>query len=127
MKSDLSKWILTFIFFVVLACIIFRGVFPEHMVFSASDLNIGRLAEKKYALPELLTGCFSANQVMGSSGYEFSLFNILLLIFPLTFLQLYLSTNSCNWILAMVFKNLGEMLDSINNRAIISFGLIQYY
>ena len=85
MKSDLSKWSLTFIFFVVLACIIFRGVFPEHMVFSASDLNIGRLAEKKYALPELLTGCFSANQVMGSSGYEFSLFNILLLIFPLTF------------------------------------------
>lgn len=85
MKSDLSKWSLTFIFFVVLACIIFRGVFPEHMVFSASDLNIGRLAEKKYALPELLTGCFSANQVMGSSGYEFSLFNILLAIFPLTF------------------------------------------
>ena len=85
MKSDFSKWSFTFIFFVVLACLVFRCVFPEHMIFSASDLNIGRLAEKKYALPELLTGYFSANQVMGSSGYQFSLFNILLLIFPLTF------------------------------------------
>ncbi len=85
MKSDLSKWSYTFIFFVILACTIFRCVFPEHMIFSASDLNIGRLAEKKYALPELLTGYFSANQVMGSSGYQFSLFNILLLIFPLNF------------------------------------------
>lgn len=84
MKSDLFKWVFTFLFFGVIACITFRCVFPEHMVFYASDLNIGRLAEKKYALPELLTGYFGANQVMGSSGYEFSLFNILLLVFPLT-------------------------------------------
>ena len=46
MKSDLSKWSLTFIFFVVLACYNFSMRVSEHMVFSASDLNIGRLAEK---------------------------------------------------------------------------------
>ena len=73
------------LFFVLLAWITFRCVWQEGLVFNASDLSIGRLAFKKQALPELLTGQFSANQLMGSSGYSLTLFHLLLALFPLTF------------------------------------------
>ena len=83
MKSDRIKFLLSVLFFVVLALITFRCTFGENMVFSASDLNIGRLAFKKNYLPESLTGYFTANQVMGSSGSHFILFNILMALLPL--------------------------------------------
>ncbi|QBG47503.1 hypothetical protein EGM51_08910 [Verrucomicrobia bacterium S94] len=84
MKKDRTKYLFCLLFFIVLAAITFRCVFAPDHVFSASDLNIGRLAAKKTMLPELLTGQFTANQVLGSSGYGFTLFNILLAIMPLT-------------------------------------------
>jgi len=85
MKKDRVGFLLCLLFFAALAAITFRCVFGADMVFSASDLNIGRLAFKKNNLPDLLTGYYTANQVMGSSGYGFTLFNVLLAALPLTF------------------------------------------
>lgn len=84
MKNDKVKFLLCLLFFAVLAAITFRCCWGEDMVFSASDLNIGRLAAKKNMLPELLTGQFTANQVMGGSAYGFTLFHVLLSVMPLT-------------------------------------------
>ncbi len=84
MKNDRIKFLLCTLFFVALAAITFRCVWPADMVFSASDLNIGRLAFKKNFLPEMLTGYFTANQVMGSSGSNLTLFNVILAVLPLT-------------------------------------------
>ena len=83
MKNDKVKFLLCGLFFIALAAITFRCAWGADMVFSASDLNIGRLAFKKTNLPELLTGYFSGNQVMGSSGSGFTLFNVLLTTMPL--------------------------------------------
>ena len=85
MKKEKINYLLCLLFFTVLAMITFRCVFGDNQVFSASDLNIGRLAFKKNNLPELLTGYFGANQVLGSSGSGFTLFNVLLAIMPLIF------------------------------------------
>ncbi|MDF7798962.1 hypothetical protein P4C99_05780 [Pontiellaceae bacterium B1224] len=83
MKSDKVKFLLCLLFFVVLAAITFRCCWGSNMVFSASDLNIGRLAAKKNMLPELFTGQFTANQVLGGSGYGFTLFHVMLASMPL--------------------------------------------
>ena len=85
MKNDKLNYLLCLLFFVVLAAITFRCAWGADHVFSASDLNIGRLAFKKSNLPASLTGYFTANQVMGSSGYGFTLFNVLLAALPLVF------------------------------------------
>lgn len=84
MKNDKIRFLFCALFFIVLAMITFRCVFGENMVFSASDLNIGRLAFKKNYLPESLTGYYTANQVMGVSGSQFILFTVLLALMPLT-------------------------------------------
>jgi hypothetical protein len=68
MKSDRVKFLLSVLFFVVLAVITFRCTLGENMVFSASDLNIGRLASMKRGLPSGLLGSFGADPVMGASG-----------------------------------------------------------
>ncbi len=83
MKNNKIRFLLCVLFFAVLAAITFRCVWPADHVFAASDLNIGRLAFKKHHLPELLTGFFSANQVMGGSSYGFTLFHVLMTILPL--------------------------------------------
>ena len=85
MRSKSRAILGVMLFFVLLAVITFRCVWPEGLVFNASDLSIGRLAFKKQALPELLIGQFSANQLMGSSSYSLTLFHLLLALFPLTF------------------------------------------
>lgn len=85
MKNDKIKYLLCLLFFILLAIVTFRCVLPADYVFSASDLNIGRLAFKKNHLPELITGYFTANQVMGSSGYGLMLFNVLMALLPLEF------------------------------------------
>lgn len=84
MKSDKIKFLLSLLFFVILAAITFRCCWGADMVFSASDLNIGRLAAKKNMLPELLTGQFTANQVFGGNAYGFTLFHVLLAVMPLS-------------------------------------------
>ncbi|MEN8141965.1 MAG: YfhO family protein [Thermodesulfobacteriota bacterium] len=83
MKNDKIKFLLCVLFFTVLAAITFRCAWPAGHVFSASDLNIGRLAFKKHYLPELLTGYFTGNQVLGGSGYGFTLFHSLMALMPL--------------------------------------------
>ena len=85
MKNEKIKFILCALFFTVLAVITFRCVFSADHVFSASDLNVGRLAYRKGNLPASLTGSFGANQIMGSSAYGFTLFNLLLALLPLEF------------------------------------------
>jgi len=84
MKNDKLNFLLCGLFFVVLAAITFRCVFGADMVFSASDMNIGRLALKKNSLPEMLTGYFTGNQVLGNSDHVVSLFHVLLSVVPLT-------------------------------------------
>ena len=84
MKNDKVRFGLCVLFFVALAAITFRCVFGENLVFSASDLNIGVLANKKNVLPDALTGTFRATAVMGSTGYGLTFFNALLSILPLT-------------------------------------------
>jgi hypothetical protein len=83
MKNGKIKFLFCVLFFVALAAITFRCAWPEEMVFSASDLNIGRLAFKKYYLPEMLSGYYSANQVLGGGASSFKVFNILLACIPL--------------------------------------------
>jgi hypothetical protein len=85
MKSEKIKFLLCIVFFAVLAAVTFRCTWPADHIFSASDMNIGRLAFKKHFLPESLTGYFTANQVMGASGAQLILFNVLLALFPLEF------------------------------------------
>ncbi len=83
MKSDKVKFLLCGLFFIVLAAITFRCVWGADMVFSASDLNIGRLAQMKNNLPESVFGYFSSKPVLGSSGFGFRLFTLLLAVTPL--------------------------------------------
>jgi hypothetical protein len=83
-KNDRNKFILCAIFFIVLAAITFRCVWGADLLFSASDMSIGRLAAKKNVLPESFAGVFSPTAVMGSNGFGFSLFNILLTLLPVT-------------------------------------------
>jgi hypothetical protein len=83
MKSDKVKFIFCLLFFAVLAILTFRCTWPADHVFSASDLNIGRLAFKKHYLPDSLVGYFSANQVVGVGGSSFTFFNIILSVLPL--------------------------------------------
>lgn len=108
MKNDKVGFLLCALFFIGLALLTFRCTWPVDHVFSASDLNIGRLAFKKHYLPESLTGFFTANQVMGSSGSHFILFNVLLALMPLeffanTFYGLILVMGSCSlvWFLRL--------------------------
>jgi len=84
MKNNKIKFLLCGLFFIVLAAITFRCVWGADLVFSASDMNIGRLAFKKGNLPESFTGAFFASPVMGNNGFGFTLFNILLTLMPLT-------------------------------------------
>ncbi|VGO21032.1 glycosyltransferase family protein [Pontiella sulfatireligans] len=86
MKSDKTKFLLCVLFFVVLAAITFRCTWGADMVFSASDLNIGRLASMKNGLPSGLLGGFSAGPVLGGSGVPSPrFFNLLLSFMPLEF------------------------------------------
>ena len=82
MKNDKTNYLLCLLFFAVLAAITFRCCWGPDMVFSASDLNIGRLAYVKQYLPESFTGFFTANQLLGNSGANFSLFKAMLLLMP---------------------------------------------
>lgn len=84
MKKTSINYFLCLLFFAVLAAVTFRCAWPADHVFAASDLNIGRLAAKNNNLPEMLTGFFTGNQVMGNSGYGFTLFHVLLSALPLT-------------------------------------------
>ncbi len=84
MKSDKVKFLLCTLFFIVLAAITFRCAWPADHVFSASDMNIGRLALKKHSLPAQLTGVFGSSPVLGGSMYRYMLFNVLTALFPLT-------------------------------------------
>ncbi|MBN2683925.1 MAG: YfhO family protein [Pontiellaceae bacterium] len=83
MKNDKIKFLLSALFFMVLAVITFRCALPADHVFSASDMNIGLLASKKNSLPSALAGTFRVGPVMGSTGYGISLFNVLLSYIPL--------------------------------------------
>ena len=85
MKKEKIYYLFCLLFFVLFASITFRCAWGSDMVFSASDLNIGRLAFKKYNLPEMLTGYFSANQVLGGAGSGMTLFHFLLALMPLEF------------------------------------------
>ena len=68
MKNDKIKFLFCLLFFVVLAAITFRCTWPADHVFSASDLNIGRLGSMKNGIPGGLAGGFSAGPVLGVSG-----------------------------------------------------------
>ena len=83
MKSDKAKFLLCILFFVLLAAITFRCTWGADMVFSASDMNIGRLALKKFTLPEQLTGFYVGRPVLGETGYRYMLFNVLVGLMPL--------------------------------------------
>ncbi|MBN2704084.1 MAG: hypothetical protein JXR23_07725 [Pontiellaceae bacterium] len=85
MKNDKVIFLLSTLFFIVLAVITFRCVLPSDHVFSASDMNIGLLASKKNALPEMLSGTYWIGPVMGSTAYAITLFNVLLSCCPLLF------------------------------------------
>lgn len=82
MKSDKFKFLMCGLFFVVLAAISFRCVWPANQVFSASDLNIGRLAAIKNNLPAYFLGSYNGNQLLGGSGCGVSFFYVLLSLFP---------------------------------------------
>lgn len=82
MKNDKLKYLLCTLFFAVLAAITFRCCWGENMVFSASDINIGRLGYIKNYLPASLTGFFSGNQLLGVSAANFTLFKVMLSLFP---------------------------------------------
>ena len=81
--NDKWSWLTILMFFLILASITFRCTWPSDTAFSASDLNFGRLAAMKNALPESLIGNFGSNQIIGSSGHNLSLFKILLFLIPL--------------------------------------------
>ena len=81
--NDKWSWLTILMFFLILASITFRCIWPADTAFSASDLNFGRLAAMKNALPESLIGNFGSNQIIGSSGHNLSLFKILLFLTPL--------------------------------------------
>jgi hypothetical protein len=83
MKSNKSIFILCVLFFVVFAAVTFRCTWPADHVFSGSDLNIGRLAQMKRNLPASFSGAFTANQLLGNSGYRVSLLKVLLFAMPL--------------------------------------------
>jgi len=52
MKSDKVKFLLCLLFFAVLVATTFRCARPADHVFSASDMNLVRLAYIKSTLPE---------------------------------------------------------------------------
>ncbi|NLX24817.1 MAG: hypothetical protein GXY61_02495 [Lentisphaerae bacterium] len=85
MNNDKLKFWLCLLFFSILAAVAFRCTWEQGYVFSASDLNIGRLAFIKRHLPESFIGYFTGNQLFGSTGAGFSLFNVLLAVQPLMF------------------------------------------
>jgi hypothetical protein len=83
-KRNWINYFLTLLFFVVLAAISFRCVFEPNHVFSASDLNIGRLAAIERGLPNSFSGSYSAGPVMGGSAIaSMRVFNLLLWLMPL--------------------------------------------
>ena len=82
-QKDKLKFFLTLLFFFIIALITFRCTLPSNAIFSASDLNFGRLAALKYELPHSLIGIFGSNQLIGGSGQSISFFKILLMILPL--------------------------------------------
>lgn len=85
MKNDKFKFLLCVLFFVILAAITFRCTWPADQVLSASDGNIGRLAEAKRSLPNSFIGYYTGNQLFGDSGSSINLFRILMAVMPLTF------------------------------------------
>ena len=84
MKSDTKKFWLCVLFFVVLAVITFRCTWPVDHVFSASDMNFGRLAQSKNISPEVLTGYFTSGPVLGSSRSAFKLLTLMFSVMPVT-------------------------------------------
>lgn len=85
MKNDKSNVLLCILFFIALAAITFRCAWPADQVFSASDLNIGRLAHIKQLLPDLFIGYYRSTELLGFTAHGVSLFNVLLAVFPLIF------------------------------------------
>lgn len=83
MKNDKVKYLLSLLFFIILAAITFRCAFGADMVFSASDVNIGGLAVRKSRVPDLFFGFISNGPVLGTSGYSLSFFNVLVALLPL--------------------------------------------
>lgn len=84
MKNNNIKYLLCLLFFIVLAVITFRCVWPADHIFSASDINAGGLAFRKGHMPEYFTGYFSSTTVMGSASHGFRFFELLLVFLPLT-------------------------------------------
>jgi hypothetical protein len=83
-KHSRFYFFLCLLFFVVLAVITFRCTWPADYVFSASDLNFGRLGAMKNGLPGGLIGGYSASPVLGGSGVAAPrIFNLLLWVMPL--------------------------------------------
>ncbi len=67
-----------------MAALTFRCVLEPNQVFSASDLNIGRLAAIERGLPSSFSGSYSAGPVMGGSAIaSMRVFNLLLWLMPL--------------------------------------------
>ena len=85
MKNEKVKFLLCGLFFIALAAITFRCAWGSDMVFSASDLNIGRLAFIKNYLPEFLTGFFTDKPILGNASFSYRVFNIVLAVMPLIF------------------------------------------
>ena len=81
--KQLKQWFLVCLFFTTLLLITFNCVWQSNMIFTASDLNIGKLAEIKNYLPESLTGIYRTGPILGVSGSSFILFKILLFLIPL--------------------------------------------
>lgn len=83
MKNDKIKFLACCFFFVVLAAITFRCAWGPNQIFSASDVNIGGLALRKRFGVDLLLGYFNSNPVLGGAFSNYSLFNTLVVLFPL--------------------------------------------
>ncbi len=83
MKNEKIKFLLCTLFFVVLVAITFRCAWPENYVFSASDLNVGRLAQMKTHMPESFIGSYASNQLFGSAGFGLTVYRVMLCIMPL--------------------------------------------
>ncbi len=107
-KNDKAKFLLCGLFFVVLAMITFRCVFGADVVFSASDVNLGGLAHRKNMGPDLFLGFFRPGPILGATNYSFSLFNLMVVLFPLHLfsdifygLMLLIGSASMVWFLRM--------------------------
>ena len=83
MKSSVTLWLATLLFFVLLSILTFNCIWSNGMIFSSGDLNIGRLAQIKNSAPDFTTGIFNSGPIMGQVGFSFLLFKLILSIMPL--------------------------------------------